>query len=310
MQRALRFLFICLAVLILALAAAAGLWLTNDASISQEADTSTEAAPPPTVRTVTVARQESYEQNRVYSGLIEASRRADLAFAAPGVVERVLVEAGDEVESGELIAELESGGTSGRLVSPINGLVASIRLAEGSSITPGSPVARVFRPDSLLVRIGVPPEEAERMAAGDTVEVEVDGESHRSTLTSIQLEIDPRTRTRSVTLSFDEETSRALTPGALARLPLKHEIASSGFWVPLSALTREVRGLWSVFALETDGEGVSRIVQRYVEVLHFDGRRAWVQGDLADGESIVAEGTFRVVPGQQVLPESGESAPS
>ena len=42
-----------------------------------------------------------------FIGEVRAARRAELAFALPGLVERVLVEAGDRVRRGQLLATLE-----------------------------------------------------------------------------------------------------------------------------------------------------------------------------------------------------------
>jgi membrane fusion protein, multidrug efflux system len=61
-----------------------------------------------------------------------------------------------------------------------------------------------------------------------------------------------------------------------------------------------VRGSWSVMALEPDAQG-DRTLPAAVEVIHSDGARVFLRGQLPPGARIVAEAPDRVAPGQLVL---------
>jgi multidrug efflux pump subunit AcrA (membrane-fusion protein) len=79
------------------------------------------------------------------------------------------------------------------------------------------------------------------------------------------------------------------------------EQRDAGFWLPVEALTRGDRGLWSVLAVNTGEEAGSAVVERRdVELLHSDGDRVYVRGTLSADETVVARGTHRLVHGQRV----------
>ena len=62
-----------------------------------------------------------------------------------------------------------------QLTSPINGIVMMVRAREGEALQQGAPIARVADPRDLIVRFAVPKEYAKQLAAGQRVQVRVDG---------------------------------------------------------------------------------------------------------------------------------------
>jgi hypothetical protein len=94
-----------------------------------------------------------------------------------------------------------------------------------------------------------------------------------------------------------------LRDGDLVDVLIPREIAEAGFWLPRSALTESVRGLWATYALEpTDTADVYLVARRQLEILHQSGDRLFVRGAVQDGEQIVQGGLHRIVPGQRVRP--------
>lgn len=74
-----------------------------------------------------------------------------------------------------------------------------------------------------------------------------------------------------------------------------------GWWVPLTALARAERGLWSLFAVVDDPAGGCRIERREVQVLAIEAERARVAGTLiAEGDRVVFGAIHRVTPGMKV----------
>ena len=65
-------------------------------------------AGPHPVKVVEVHRQQSYDVNRLFAGRVVGSQRADIGFEFPGRVARVLVENGQQVKAGEILAELNT----------------------------------------------------------------------------------------------------------------------------------------------------------------------------------------------------------
>jgi len=89
--------------------------------------------------------------------------------------------------------------------------------------------------------------------------------------------------------------------GAQAYLKLSETVDGTGVWLPLTALTEGIRGLWNVYVLIpiTDSE-LFRIETRDVQISYANTEDAFVSGALADGEWVVATGLQRLVPGQTV----------
>jgi multidrug efflux pump subunit AcrA (membrane-fusion protein) len=105
-------------------------------------------------------------------------------------------------------------------------------------------------------------------------------------------------------VTFQDVSATGLVPGQLVRLEVGETIESAGFWLPTSALLRRQRGLWCCYVVVVDRERPStgRVETRDLEVLHTEGQRVFVRGTLQPGETVIAAGTHRVVPGQRVVP--------
>jgi len=261
-----------------------------------------------TVDTIEVEAGPSFTTRRTYS--VNAKRAAELSFPRAGRLESIRVEPGESVDRDAILAELDDPGQGRRLSAPFEGVVARILTSEGATVSPQVPILRLVQRSALEAWIGVPTEVAEELEEEATHSLQIGAESYEATLSSVLLDVDARTRTRMAILEFDEETSRQLLPGESVAWELEREVASEGFWLPMTALTREIRGLWSVFVVERDAEGIERVSRRSVEVLHLGGERAWVRGTLEDGDRVVADGTLRVVPGQRVTTRDAGGAAS
>ena len=81
------------------------------------------------------------------------------------------------------------------------------------------------------------------------------------------------------------------------------------YWLPVTALVKSDRGLWSCYAVVATEENNSasmantksyRVERRLIEVLETKGERVLVRGTLQAGDAIVTDGTQRLVPGQLV----------
>ena len=98
-----------LALTLLVLGVAMGSVVASLSLISAEADASSgEAAPVTTVAAMTVELEQQYSVIRRFTGQIEAAARADLGFELGGRVTEVLVEEGDVVPAGAVLARLDT----------------------------------------------------------------------------------------------------------------------------------------------------------------------------------------------------------
>ena len=187
------------------------------------------------------------------------------------------------------------------LRAPFSGSIAARLADEGAVVDPSTPVLRLIEDGKLEVHVGVPSRAVGNLKPDQTYNIDVEGTSYPAKLRTLLSEIDPQTRT--VTAIFDlTNRDSALRSGLLARLKMKHNIVSRGFWLPMTALTESRRGLWGVYVLEPaqQGKGLMRLNRRELQLIHSEADRAFVRGTLRDGELVVATGLHRLVPGQLV----------
>jgi hypothetical protein len=93
-------------------------------------------------------------------------------------------------------------------------------------------------------------------------------------------------------------------------MEVRREIATQGFWLPSSALSRGNRGLSNVYSVSPDRDGYGTVVRRDVEVLHAEEGRVLVRGALDAADRIVSQGTHRVVVGQRVRAGADQTKPA
>ena len=120
-------------------------------------------------------------------------------------------------------------------------------------------------------------------------------------------EVNSNTRTQIVVFNLDRSVIPQINPGQTVRLELTQKINTEGFWLPTEALTQGIRGLWTCYVLSKSGDtGNYQVKQHSVEIIYQKGDRALVRGTLQPGDEIVANGTHRLVPGQQVKVASSQ----
>jgi RND family efflux transporter MFP subunit len=327
------------------------------------------AAPQTSVDVMSVELTPGYTVTRRFTGQVEAAARTDLGFELGGRITEVLVEEGDVVAAGTVLARLDTSALipeRAALEAELAALAADAELARltlarsdtltergfrsvaaqddarltlvraeagmaavrariagvdvrleksvltapyaarigarmadpGQTAAAGQTVLVLFDTQPARARVGLPPELAAGLAVGDTVTVVLGGSELVATLRQIRPDLDPNTRSRSVIVTLPQGAAPVL--GDTVALLLTQAVDDPGFWAPLSALREGVRGSWSVMALEATPEG-DRTLPAAVEVIHSDGNRVFLRGDLPEAARIVAEAPDRVAPGQLVL---------
>jgi RND family efflux transporter MFP subunit len=326
-------------------------------------------APRTPVGVMSVELTPGYTVTRRFTGQVEAAARTDLGFELGGRITQVLVEEGDVVVAGAVLASLDTSALipeRAALEAELAALAADAELARltlarndaltergfrsvaaqddarltlaraeagmaaarariagvdvrleksvltapyparigprmadpGQTASAGQTVLVLFDTQPARARVGLPPELAAGLAVGDSVTVALGNAELAATIRQIRPDLDTNTRSRSVVVTLPAGAESVL--GDTVALLLTQTIEEPGFWAPLSALREGVRGSWSVMALETTAQG-DRTLPAAVEVIHSDGARVFLRGDLPPGARIVAEAPDRVAPGQLVL---------
>lgn len=210
------------------------------------------------------------------------------------------------------VTEIEVELSKSRLSAPFAGRIGARRVDEGTVVGAGQSVLRLVEDGSLEARIGVPVAAQGSVPVGSQQQILANGEIVPAEVIGILPEVDDPTRTVTVVLSLPPGT--LLTVGQTVRLQLSETVSGSeGFWLPTTALTPSLRGLWSVYTLRSpetasdpvpvnsDPQGeLFQVARQEVEILHTEGERALVRGTLQAGERVIEAGVQRIVPGQWV----------
>lgn len=201
--------------------------------------------------------------------------------------------------------------------APYSGSIAMRSVDEGAVVTPGQVVLEIIESSALEARFGIKPEAVADLEVDSTAWIKMPGSDQRisARVKRVLPHQDRRTRTVDVVLAI--EGADGLYPGDLVEWAISSKVETEGTWLPRTALTGSVRGLWAAYvavpasgeqAFPKDGDPVFRLDRRELEVLHLEGENAFVRGALRPGDTVVATGLQRLVPGQLVL--MSEATPS
>ena len=206
------------------------------------------------------------------------------------------------------------------LKAPFSGTISRRWVDEGTVVpTAGSqPIFSIVEDGAVEANIGIPVSAASQLQLGSTLPLNIGQKTYTAQVSSILPELDSDTRTVTVVLKLDPAAARTVAPGQLAQLELAQSIATSGYWLPTTALVPGVRGLWSCYVLGeavplkspiAQGKTTFQVERTDVEILYQEddpsgthGQRVLVRGTLQPGDQVIISGMHRIVPGQFVRP--------
>ena len=183
------------------------------------------------------------------------------------------------------------------LTAPFDGVVNRRLIDEGTVVSAGMPLFEIIASGQVEAKIGVTDDIAEALKAGTNFRL-IDGryDAVTGTFHNVVSSIRSETRTRMATFMLDEG---AASDGELITLLIDNDVTMRGTWLPIRALTADVRGLWRVYKI-SDIEGEKRVRFENVQLLHTSGEMAYVTGSIKDGDQIVSGGVDRLALNQLV----------
>ncbi|UTW12554.1 efflux RND transporter periplasmic adaptor subunit [Marinobacterium rhizophilum] len=185
------------------------------------------------------------------------------------------------------------------LRAPYSARISRRLVDQGEVVGAGSPAFTLLQGGPAEVRVGVPVDMLAQLQARQQLSVRVGMQQLQARLLTKGFDVDAVTRT--VPLRLELPADVTLVHGQLAYLSLQQNFVQPGYWIPLSALTDGLRGLWNVYSLQPQGDaGLYQLHSRNVQVLHATATDAFVTGALGDGERVLSTGLQRLVPGQVV----------
>lgn len=200
------------------------------------------------------------------------------------------------------VKEMEVAISKSNLVAPYAGTITKRYLDPGSIAQPASPVFMLVEQSNLEAWVGLPVSVAAQTKIGQQYSVVVGEESFDVTASAKIKELDVGTRTQAVLFEFTPEAAETVVSGQLCRIQITTEVATSGFWIPNTALARGVRGLSSLMKLVPDDDRpeLYRIRRCDIEVIKTDSNRVLAKGTISEGDLVVSDGLHRISNGQLV----------
>ncbi len=201
------------------------------------------------------------------------------------------------------------------VLAPISGRIGRSAVTEGALVTNGQaqPLATVTQLDPIYVDVNQPITkllglrralESGRLqnAGKDKTQVSLtldDGSAYPlpGTLQFSEVSVDPTTGSVTLRAEFPNP-DRKLLPGMFVHALLKEGTQQDAILVPQQAVSRDARGVPSVWVVKPDDS----VEQREVETLRTVGN-AWLIGKgITNGERVITEGTQRARSGIKVKP--------
>ena len=188
------------------------------------------------------------------------------------------------------------------LVAPYAGTIVKHYLDPGSIAGPLTPVCKLVEQGKLEAWIGLPMNVAAKTKVGQQHTVVINKKPYEVTVSAKIKELDTNTRTQALMFKFAPESTETIVPGQLCQIEITTKVATAGYWVPNTAITRGVRGLSSVMTLAPDADQprLYRVRRCDVEIIKTDSQRVLVKGTISDGDLVVANGVHRITAGQLV----------
>ncbi len=196
------------------------------------------------------------------------------------------------------------------LLAPYDAVVSRRFVDEGAIVQPGVTLFKIIELAPYEAWVGVPPEVGATLDTARAYSLTVHERVIPAKLRALLPELDPTTRTQTAIFELDpRKVSTVSSPsplvgavGEIVNLNLVQTIEQSGFWLPMSALTRGVKGLWSVYVVvEKEGDQGELVVQRNdVEIVQIDSNRVLINGTVKSGDRVVVSGVQKLSPGQEV----------
>lgn len=183
--------------------------------------------------------------------------------------------------------------------APYGGVITERLADEGRILAPGTPLFTLVETGRMEARIGVSQKSALALEKGAKFRlIDVNrNDIPQPKIRNILPNIEGQTRTRMTILTLPASVAR---DGDLITLLIRDEKQATGAWVPLRALSSDVRGLWRVNKISKDASGGLHVKFESVQILSTTGRMAFVSGTLSDGDQIIAGGMGRLSHNERV----------
>ncbi len=196
------------------------------------------------------------------------------------------------------IASIDYQISATKLHAPFDAVINTRAINEGENFNANQAAFELIQQAHHEISVGVPVHVASRLVVGQAVTVTLNNQTLSTKLLVIGKQVHEISRTIELRLALAQQTN--FYNGQLAQVQIKQNIAQTGFWLPLSALTDGIRGQWNVYQVTKTANELFVISATTVEVKYTTLAAAYITGLPLAPQDIIVAGVHRYVPRQIV----------
>ena len=183
------------------------------------------------------------------------------------------------------------------IFAPTAGVLNDLLVEEGEYVDSGNPVAQLVDTDTVKVVVEIPERDIAFFAIGEKAEIFVDAKGLARSLVGaisfISELADPRTRTTRMEITLDNK-QRLLRSGQIVHVRLTRQILKDAVLIPLLAVI-PMEDSKAVYVVNS-----SQAKRREVELGIIRGYQVQITSGLEPGDKLIIAGHRFVAPGQKV----------
>ncbi len=183
------------------------------------------------------------------------------------------------------------------LKAPYSGQIVKRLVDEGSVIKSSQPVLQMLDNNNYEAHIGIPQRYEKKVKADQNISVLINDIPVKGIVRAVRYDLGPQTRTINVIISIHSEKKMAAKN--LANITIPITIKQKGFWLPLSALKQNYRGLWSIYIIGTR-DNKKTVKAKSLTVYYSNSRCIYGNADIEPNSRVIISGLHKVVPGLKV----------
>jgi RND family efflux transporter MFP subunit len=184
------------------------------------------------------------------------------------------------------------------MTAPFSGEVSTQQLEEGFLVSAGQALMQLVATGDVEAVFGISDRLGRNLIYGQVLAISGDFGEWQVSVISVARNLDWRTQTRTVRVQLPAEAPAVDGNTTYLHLPEERQVA--GFWVPLTALSEDVRGTWAVYYLAAADNDLYEVRKRSVQPVYQYQGRVYVDGELQTGDRLVTTGLHKLSPGLRV----------
>jgi multidrug efflux pump subunit AcrA (membrane-fusion protein) len=298
-----------------ALTAGAFFFLPSLLAGGNEPQTAAAGEPAVTAVSVKIAEAEirSLRRRLEVNGDVRSVQQVEVFPEAGGKLASVRAVLGTSVRRGEVVAEVDPSRPGvafmrSPVYAPISGIVSRPPLSVGTTVSTGDSVMTISLAENLEVMTLIPEGDIGGLKLGLRADVSLrafPGESFPAAVTHIAPVLDPVSRTKMITLSFDRPDSR-INAGMFARITLNTGTYDNVIVVPAEAVIDRF-GVKAVYVLKENKAELREVVTGVTIDRLTEMRSGISSGDkvLVQGQQFISDGSIVRVAGGENVTEGG-----